>query len=225
MAPRNDSSRQDVWRREARAVPEFAAFMATAGPLLAVAPRGDRHPVLVLPGLGGDDTSTMAMRWFLSRLGYKTFGWELGVNTGPTRRTVDGIARVVDDLVAAHKQRISVVGWSLGGVFARGIARRVPDDVRQVITLGSPLRGTPDAPPRVPVTSVYSKSDAIVPWQISILPDRPLRESVEVRGSHIGLGHNPPVMVVVADRLAQPDGKWRPYTAPRWARGWFAASA
>jgi pimeloyl-ACP methyl ester carboxylesterase len=216
-----ERSRQGMWRREARAVPEFAAFVATVGPLLAMAPRGDRHPVLVLPGLGGDDTSTTAMRWFLGGLGYRTFGWKLGVNTGPTRRALDGMARLVDDLLAAHKQRISVVGWSLGGVFARAVASRVPDDVRQVITLGSPLRDTPDAPPQVPVTSVYSKSDAVVPWQMSVLPERGLRENVEVRGSHIGLGHNPPVLVVVADRLAQPDGKWRPYTAPRWARPWF----
>ena len=222
MATTMTGSRRDGWRREARAVPEFAAFVTTAGPLLAVAPRGDRHPVLVLPGFGGDDQSTTSLRWFLSHLGYETFGWELGRNTGPSRRALDGVAKRVDALVEAHQQRISVVGWSLGGVFALDIARRVPTDVRQVITLGSPLRGTPDAPAQVPVTSVYSRSDAIVPWQASVLPAAPRRENVEIDGSHIGLGHNPRVMVVVADRLAQRDGEWRPYSRPSWAR-WIVA--
>jgi pimeloyl-ACP methyl ester carboxylesterase len=224
----NDRSRSDdpvvaAFRSEARAVPEFAAFVATAGAMLTVVPRGDRHPVLVLPGLGGDDASTMPMRWFLGLLGYRTYGWELGVNRGATQRATEGMGRRVDELVATHHQRISIVGWSLGGIFARGLARRVPNDVRQVITLGSPLHSSPDAPPDVPLTSVYSKSDRIVPWQLSALPDAPLRESVEVRGSHLGLGHNPAVLAVLADRLAQPAGEWRPYRSPWWARGWFAA--
>jgi pimeloyl-ACP methyl ester carboxylesterase len=226
MAPYERSTRDGViaaFRSEARAVPEFAAFIATAGPMLAVARRGDAHPVLVLPGLGGDDTSTMPMRWFLALVGYKTYGWELGVNRGPTRHATDGMGRRVDELVAKHQQRITVIGWSLGGIFARGLARRVPQDVRQVITLGSPLRASPDAPDNVPVTSIYSKSDSVVPWSLSLLPDVPLRESVEVHSSHLGLGHNPAVLVVVTDRLAQPDGEWRPYVAPGWARGWFAA--
>jgi pimeloyl-ACP methyl ester carboxylesterase len=212
-----------AFRSEARAVPEFGAFMATAGPMLAVAPRGDRHPVLVLPGLGGDDTSTMPLRWFLSLLGYKTHGWELGVNRGLTRRASDGMSRRIDELVARHEQRISIIGWSLGGIFAAGLARQLPTDVRQVITLGSPLRSGTAVPAAVPVTSIYSKSDRIVPWQLAVLPDAPLRESVEVRSSHLGLGHNPAVLVVVTERLAQPDGEWSPYIAPRWARGWFAA--
>ena len=209
-------------RSEARAVPEFAAFVATAGPLLAFSPRGDGHPVLVLPGLGGDDMSTMPMRWFLSLLGYRTYGWELGVNRGLTHHATEGMARLVDELVVRHRQRISIVGWSLGGIFARGIARRVPDDIRQVITLGSPLHRSPDAPERVPVTSLYSKTDRVVPWRLSVLDDVPMRESVEVRGSHLGLGHNPAVLAVVSDRLAQRDGEWRPYSRPRWC-GWLAA--
>jgi pimeloyl-ACP methyl ester carboxylesterase len=226
MAP-NDTSTADpvvaALRSEARALPEFAAFMATVGPMLAVAPRGDRHPVLVLPGLGGDDPSTMPMRWFLSVIGYRTYGWELGINRGGTRRVTEGMSRRVDDLVAKHGQRISIIGWSLGGIFARGLAARVPNDIRNVITLGTPLRSSPDAPARVPVTSIYSKSDSIVPWQLAVLPDGPLRESVEVRGSHLGLAHNPAVLVVVTDRLAQSDGDWRPYVPPSWVRGWFAA--
>jgi pimeloyl-ACP methyl ester carboxylesterase len=212
-----------AFRSEARAVPEFAAFMATAGPLLAVAPRGDRHPVLVLPGMGGDDTSTLPLRWFLTLLGYKTHGWEQGINRGLTRRASEGLGRRVDELVARHQQRISMVGWSLGGIFAGALARRGPNDVRQVITLGAPVRSGAPVPAEVPVTSIYSKSDSIVPWQLAVLPDAPRRESVEVRSSHLGLGHNPAVLVVVTERLAQAEDDWRPYVAPSWARGWFAA--
>ena len=153
------------------------------------------------------------MRWFLRLLGYPVYGWALGVNRGPSPQTIDRLARLVDQLVARHGRRLSVVGWSLGGVFAVGLARRVPKDIRQVITLGSPVAGAPEAPPQVPVTSIYSKTDGIVPWRYSILPTAPLRESIEVRGSHLGLGHNPAVLSIVAERLAQPDGQWRPISA------------
>ena len=208
----------DRWRQEARALPEFAAFLATVGPLLTVAPKGDGHPVLVMPGLGGDDLSTTAMRGVLGQLGYAAVGWDLGVNMGPSRRTLDDVAALVDRLVARHQRRISLIGWSMGGVFALGVARRVPGDIRQVITLGSPLSRTRRPPAKVPVTSVYSRSDAIVPWEASVLPERHQWENVEVDGSHLGLGHNRRVMVVLADRLAQPDGQWRRYTPPAWAR-------
>jgi pimeloyl-ACP methyl ester carboxylesterase len=216
----DDDSILSALRSEARAAPEFVAFMATAAPMLAWSPRGDGHPVLVLPGLGGDDASTIPIRWFLSLLGYKTYGWQLGVNRGSTAQATEGMGRLVDGLVARHQQRISVIGWSLGGIFANSIARRVPNDIRQVITLGSPLRQSADAPRHVPVTSVYSRTDRIVPWPLAVLDEAPLRESVEVCGSHLGLAHNPAVLTVVTDRLAHRDGAWRPYTPPRWCP-WF----
>jgi pimeloyl-ACP methyl ester carboxylesterase len=209
--------------REARAAPELAAFVAVAGPLVAVAPRGDGHPVLVLPGLGGGDGSTRPMRWFLARLGYRAYGWGLGTNTGPSRETSAELDALLARLVAAHGQLVSIVGWSLGGVFACGLAARSPHRVRQVVTLGSPLRMASSVPVGVPVTSVYSRSDAIVPWRASLLAAGPTRQNVEVRGSHLGLGHNPPVLVVVADRLALPIARWHPYRPPRWAGRWLPA--
>jgi pimeloyl-ACP methyl ester carboxylesterase len=115
---------------------------------------------------------------------------------------------------------VSLVGWSLGGVHALELARRRPDAVRSVITLGSPLSGR-RFPPAIPTTSVYSRSDAIVPWRMSLLPARERSENVEVRGSHLGLGHNPMVAVVVADRLAQRVGSWKPFRVPKWARRGF----
>ena len=209
--------------REARAAPEFAAFMAFVGPLIAGAPRGDGHPVLVLPGLGGSDLSTRPLRWFLDRLGYRAQGWGLGRNTGLRRRTSAVLAQKLDALADEHGRRVSLIGWSLGGVYATDLAEHASHRVRSVITLGSPLVVRPQARVGVPMTSVYSRSDAIVPWRASIMPRSASCESVEVRGSHLGLGHNPAVLVVVADRLSQPEGAWRPFVAPGWARRWIPA--
>jgi pimeloyl-ACP methyl ester carboxylesterase len=187
--------------REARAVPEFASFAMAVGPLLAVSPRGDGHAVLVLPGLGGNDASTAPLRWFIGR------------------HVTDGL----DQLVAANHENgpVSLVGWSLGGVHAMELARRRPDAVCSVITLGSPLLGRPQPPPDIPTTSVYSRSDAVVGWRASLVRNGELRENVEVRGSHLGLGHNPAVAVVVADRLAQTPETWQPFRPPRWTRPWL----
>jgi pimeloyl-ACP methyl ester carboxylesterase len=222
-------SDRDGWQmtmaREARAAPELAAFVATVGPLIASAPRGDGHPVLVLPGLGGGDTSTLPLRFFLDRLGYRTYGWGLGTNTGPDRRVSAGLDDLLRGIVSEHGRRASLVGWSLGGVYASALAAHVPYRVRSVITLGSPLVGVRQVPAGIPATSVYSRSDGIVPWRASVLPAGPLRENVEVRGSHLGLGHNPPALVVVADRLAQPEVAWQRFVAPRWARRWLPEPA
>jgi pimeloyl-ACP methyl ester carboxylesterase len=206
---------------EARAAPEFAAFMALVGPLLAGAPRGDGHPVVVLPGLGASDRSTRPLRWFLDRLGYRTHGWGLGRNTGLSRRTSAALDDRLADLVDDQRRPASLVGWSLGGVYAAQLADHAPHRVRSVVTLGSPHVGWSRLPVDVPMTSVYSRSDSIVPSRASVLPPRPHYENVEVRGSHLGLGHNPAVLVVVADRLSQPEGAWRPFLAPRWARRWI----
>jgi pimeloyl-ACP methyl ester carboxylesterase len=147
----------------------------------------------------------------------------VGRNLGFGRHVRDGL----DALLAARHDTggpVSLVGWSLGGVHAIELARRRPDAVRSVITLGSPLAGRYLPPTSVPATSVYSRTDAIVDWRSSLLPERPVHENVEVRGSHLGLGHNPSVAVIVADRLAQQPASWQPFTAPRWARPWLPAA-
>jgi pimeloyl-ACP methyl ester carboxylesterase len=207
----------------------MAAFAASVGPLLVRAPRGDGHRVLVLPGFTADDLSTRPLRWFLRRLGYRPAGWRLGRNLGPSERILDGLLERFES-VASEDGPVSIVGWSLGGVYARELARHQPEHVRQVITLGSPLRlagGTPlsrlrpghrprtSGPLPVPSTAVYSRSDGVVHWRSAMEPDGPRRESIEVRGSHCGLGHNPRVLQIVADRLAQPAGTWAPYERSR----------
>jgi len=124
---------------EGRAWLEFAALVP-ALPLLARAPRGDGHPVLVLPGWLASDRSTWALRRFLRDRGYHVHGWRLGRNLGPDAGTVAGLGRRFVALRARHGQKLSLVGWSLGGIYARELARRFHGDVRQVITLASPFR-------------------------------------------------------------------------------------
>jgi pimeloyl-ACP methyl ester carboxylesterase len=227
--------------------PRAGAEMALLGaslPLLARAPKGDGHPVLVLPGFIAGDDSTRPLRRFLRSRGYYVHGWRLGRNLGPSDKVVNGLEQRVRAIADRHGRKMSIVGWSLGGVYAREIGRSAPEVVRSVITLGSPFnltersqsnaaalfeihnpdleRVVPERPPEwarprmpVPTTAIYTRTDAVVPWRSCVEPPGPHHESVEVRGSHCGLGHNPEVLRIVADRLARPDGAWAPYQARR----------
>jgi pimeloyl-ACP methyl ester carboxylesterase len=189
-------------------------LLAAASPMLAASPRGDGHTVLVMPGLGASDVSTRPLRRFLRSLGYDVHGWALGRNAGPTSVMLNGVDRRFADLHGRGEQPVSLVGWSMGGIFARRLARMNPELVRQVITLGSPFRmmsGTRSSELAMPSTAVYSKTDGVAPWATCTDGDGPRHESVEVVGSHCGLGHHPAVLHVVADRLAQPAGEWRPF--------------
>src|SRR6476469_9774009 len=132
-------------KRTLLAVTEPARTLVSAGafaaglPLLTRAPRGEPHPVLVLPGLMASDLSTRVLRGWIGRLGYPVVGWALGRNRGPTDEVVDELPRMLDRLAAEHRTTVSVVGWSLGGIYARRLAQRVPGQVRQGISLGSPF--------------------------------------------------------------------------------------
>ena len=212
------------------------------GPLLMSAPRGDGHPVLVLPGFVTTDASTTLLRRYLELLGYTPYAWELGRNLGPKAIGREG-EKLVDRLDAIHAQtgrKVSIIGWSLGGVMARQVARRRPDKVRQVISLGSPFTGNPRATnvmhayetltgqrmadehtqaqlresrqqPPVPSTAIYTKADGIVAWQNCCEPAHATTDNIEVYGSHCGLGVNASVLYAIADRLAQADGAWAPF--------------
>ena len=209
---------------EQRAVWEFGAFGA-ALPWFSLLPRGDGHPVVVFPGMLGDDHSTRPLRRVLRSLGHSVRGWGLGRNEGPDERALQGMTALVRKLYSADGRPVSLVGWSMGGVYARALARNTPHQVRQVITMGAPFKrmewargvGTPP----VPVTSIYSRSDAVVPWGMAVEDPGPRVENVEVESSHIGLGVHPAVVVVVADRLAQPEGDWKPFKPPAMARQLF----
>ncbi len=191
-----------------------AATLGPALPLLLSAPRGDGHPVLVLPGFGASDASTFALRGYLRERGYAAHGWRQGRNRGPTAGLEQRLLARIAALRERHQRRVSLVGWSLGGVFARELARRVPDAVRQVITLASPFRdrrmASPEPPP-VPCTAIYSESDGVVGGRVCRERESALTENIRVASSHFGMGFHPLVLYAVADRLAQPEGAWKPF--------------
>lgn len=209
---------------ESRAVLEFGAFSASL-PLFSLLPKGNGEPVLVLPGLAASDASTTPLRSVLQMLGHRPHRWRLGRNPGPTREVLDGLVARLESLAERYDQPIHIVGWSLGGAYGRGLARRHPELVRQVITLGSPIRSIEKRygwdPPPVPRTNIYSKRDAVVPWRESCDVPGARRENIEIDSSHIGLGHHPAAVVVVADRLAQDLADWQPFSPPRYARRLF----
>lgn len=235
---------------ESRAAFELGAFFA-ASPMLRMLGRGDSHPVLVLPGFTGNDRSTMPLRWWLRSQGYWSHGWQLGANIGPSERIVHGMRDRLDQLTSRHDRKVTLVGWSLGGIYARLLAREAPEQVRQVITLGSPFRmqdGDASAvndlweqlqhlhsdefklltrneqdrgPVPVPTTAIYTRTDGVVRWNMCIEAKTETSESIEVYGSHSGLGHNPTVIVAVADRLAQPEDDWKPFKTPKTLAGMY----
>jgi hypothetical protein len=230
---------------ELRAFWEFGALLP-AWPLLSRAPRGDGHAVMVFPGLSANDATTVPLRHYIQSLNYKPWGWEQGVNFGPRAGVLEEARDSLSRTFASTGRKVSLIGWSLGGVYARELAKEMPDKVRCVITLGTPFAGShkatnawriyeltsgrsveresenydlPAAPP-VPTTSIYSRSDGVVAWQASIQAPsatNPHTENIEVLASHIGMGVNPSAWWAVADRLAQPEGGWKPF--PREDKG------
>ncbi|MDR7269360.1 pimeloyl-ACP methyl ester carboxylesterase [Pelomonas saccharophila] len=209
-------------------------------------PRGDGHAVIVFPGLASDRHATGPLTSFCRQLGYDAQDWGRGFNTGPQGEPnawLDELADHVSTLAPDRASDLSLIGWSLGGIYAREVAKRLHARVRQVITIGTPfaaasaethaglvyrlLNGHRPAldsamreqlltAPEVPTTSVYSRTDGVVAWQACIQPGRRVDiENVEVQGSHCGLGWNTQVLEVVADRLSQPRGRWRPFEAAR----------
>ncbi|GAB3867521.1 alpha/beta hydrolase [Nocardioides maradonensis] len=232
-----------LWRTEGlRTLRDFAAFWLT-WPRLAPREAGDGHGVLVLPGFLADDASTLTLRTVLTAHGFRARGWRLGTNLGPTKRLWEGAQRKLERLYADTGRPVTLIGHSLGGIFARELARAHPEKVRQVITLGSPYRISSDDAPtittvghiydalqrlhvdvwsssvreeerpplQVPATSIYSRTDGVVPWQTCVDIDRPQAENIEVRASHCGMGVHPEALAAILDRLHQPEDGWTPY--------------
>lgn len=231
---------------EGRAPWEYAALLATL-PWMKKLPQGDGHPVLVFPGLGANDLTTAPLRALLDSLGYATQPWQQGFNFGPRAGVLEQCRAHLADLHRRHHRKVSLIGWSLGGIYARELAKEAPELTRCVVTLGTPFTGHPRATnawrffemvsgqtvaddhdllaqirqaPPVPTTSIYSKTDGVVAWRCSVNEPSPLAENIEVQASHIGLGVNPIALYALADRLAQPEGQWQPFE-PKGARRWF----
>lgn len=231
---------------EARAPWEFLAMLAAA-PWMKQLPAGDGHPVMVFPGLAANDLTTQPLRSFLRERGYTAYEWEQGFNLGPRSGVLEGCCERLRKLAERHGEKVSLIGWSLGGVYAREVAKEHAEHVRCVITLGSPFSGHPratnawrlyemlngpetleDEPaiaqlrkaPPVPTTSIFSRTDGVVSWQCSINEDEPHTENIEVHASHMGMGMNPLVMYAVVDRLAQDPARWQRFDV-QGARRWF----
>ena len=115
------------------------APLIAATPFLATAPRGAPQAVIVLPGLGATDRSTIAIRRYLRFLGYQAIGWNRGRNIRPAGADLPAVAAQIRSLREATGMPVSLVGWSRGGIIAREAARLAPDAARMVVTLGSPF--------------------------------------------------------------------------------------
>ena len=228
---------------EARAPWEFGIAFASI-PWLLRAPRGDGHGVVVFPGLAATDTSTLPLRTFLSERGYEAHGWRLKRNLGPRAGILEQSVEQVRALRARTGRRVSLLGWSLGGIYAREIAKQLPDDVRCVITLATPFTGSPLAtnawriyellsghslddpqllaqvrePPPVPTTSILSRTDGVVSWRCCLEKRARQVENIDVPASHFGIGLNPAAWFAVADRLSQREGEWKPFHRDGWRR-------
>ena len=234
---------------EARAPMECVATVAGEHWLRSL-PQGDGHPVIVYPGLTAPDLSTAVLRRFLRQRGHVAYEWGQGMNLGPRPGVLEACRDRVEEIAQRHGEKVSLIGWSLGGLYARELAKALPQHARCVITLGSPFSGHPRAtnawrlyqwlsgqagphdeaflaqlrvPPRVPTTSIYSRSDGIVAWQCSLNGDEPHTENIEIQSSHIGMGMNPVALLAIADRLRQDPAHWQRFDA-RGARRWFFKS-
>jgi len=217
-----------------RAAAEFLSNRVLPAP---PGPPGDGHPVIIFPGLASNGQAVAPLRAHCRQLGYAAMDWGRGWNTGPSGDIDNWLHTLADDvraLLDGVDQAPTLIGWSLGGIYARELAKLGRLPVRQVITIGTPFNGTPaqthagwvyrllsgeaarlspamrrrlaSAPP-VPTTSIYSRSDGVVAWQ-ACRHDRTTAQvqDVEVQGSHLGMGWNPKVLQLVGDRLARPPG-------------------
>jgi len=238
-----------------RAVLEAATLLPSL-PWLNSQPRGDGHHIYLLPGFLATGASTTVLRAYLDRLGYQTSSWGFGRNLGPREDLASLIVERVSQLSKRTGGPVSIIGQSLGGVFAREVAKTIPEYVRQVITLGSPFGTSRDRtegtnplvmrffemangesiseirgrmnnlqqPPPVPCTAIYSKTDGVVSWKSCIEQDTPKSENIEIYASHCGMGFNPAVYYILADRLAQPENAWTKFER-HGARNWVYPEA
>ena len=215
---------------ELRAPLDWATLLLRA-PQLLRAPRGDGRPVMLLPGYRTDASSMRPLGRYLAYLGYDVYEWGLGRNLGHVNQYTQSIGERLRELrEELDGARVTLIGWSLGGVIARESARLFESCVREVITLGTPIIGGPKYTVvagrfaeegrldldefekevharnsiglRQPVTSIYSRLDGIVGWRASIDTYNEHARNIEVNSSHFGIGAHGKVWRLIADTLA-----------------------
>jgi pimeloyl-ACP methyl ester carboxylesterase len=187
---------------------------------------GKKQPILVIPGLLGSDFSTGMLRKFLEKNDYEAYTWNRGRNLGNIK-DLDFLTERIKELQQKHQQKIILIGWSLGGVYARELAKRNPELVKQIITLGSPFaaleapnhakwvfdlfnniedieksfRDQIPNPAPIPTTAIYSKSDGIVPWQACMEVPTATHNNIEVNSAHLGFCINTQVFTTLVSVL------------------------
>ena len=207
---------------------------------------GDGHPVLVIPGFMGGPLSTARLRKFIQKIGYTAYDWGLGRNYAKIE-DIATMEQLIDDLYKKHQVPLTLIGWSLGGVYARELAKMKSEKTRQVITLASPFAGINEPnnakwlyrvihrgrsindldqewiarlpePAPVPSTALYSKQDGIVPWQVCLEKiEDTTHQNIEVFISHLGMGFDPLVWTIIADRLFYRKDNWERYQGKKQA--------
>lgn len=233
-----------------KSVSEGAGLICSL-PYLKTLPKGDGHPVMVIPGFTGDNKYNLPLIRFLERQGYHATGWNQGRNFGHAPLNFPALIERVNELYETTGLKVSLIGHSLGGIYAREIAKLWPHEVKHVITLGTPFgKGREKAsrvyslykllgpnkklidesnwnePPPVPTTAVYSRKDGIIDWQLSLLPTGSANsENIEIRGSHLGMTINPVNWYIINDRLRQSDNSWEPFQPQGWWRRFFPQPA
>lgn len=230
-----------------RGAAERAGIAARWPVIKQATPEGDGHPVLLLPGFMTSDAYMNPLRDMVEQKGYKVYTWGKGINLGLNDETAEHLHHRLNEIFAENGGRkITLVGHSLGGIYARELAREYPEMVRAVVTMGSPFGMQTDAtpvmlqklyalfnvgtdhlgneelqrrgltPPPVPTTSIFSKSDGIVDWPASLNPKSPQCENIQVHSSHLGMIVNPLAVLALLDRLAEPEGAWKPFDAKKY---------
>ena len=211
------------WREVAWHIPRMLSGLGPLGP------RGpeDGPPALVIPGFLATDRTTMDLRRALARAGWRAHPWLLGQNLGAKADTMDLLASRLGALYDEHKQPILVVGWSLGGLFARELGCRCPDKVRAVVTLGSPFSGNlktntnvrefyervaghdvnePPFPragskPPVPTLALWSRKDGIVAPSAARGLAHEVDKAVEIDTHHMGFAVYRPALSEVVRQI------------------------
>lgn len=222
---------------------EYGDYRKVKRDIRAAAPRGDKHPVLVIPGFTSGDSTTAPLRHILKKMGYKPYKWRGGINLGLKDKTAKRLARRLKKIYEKNgHQKVSLVGHSLGGIYARVLAQEYPEMVRDVITVDTPFGvgmdrsttaplvvntiirlsdakfsldnpGIPErmlTPPEQPTTSIFSKIDTVAGWQACLNPETAHTENIEVHASHIGSIWHQETVAAILERLAEPEGQWKP---------------
>lgn len=187
---------------------------------------------MTIPGVGSSGLAMAPLRRYLTAIGHEAYDWGQGRNDTRDFESVhQRLIMTIEDLNKRHGMTVDLVGWSLGGMLARSIARSIPESIGRVITYGTPVVGGPrytimadsfspqdiasieqriikrrrSHPLTVPVTAIYSRNDAVVAWEACIDPEDNQVEHVEVTSSHLGMNLDPDVWSVIRERLRADD--------------------